>query len=773
MTSLADSGVFVHVDGVVQGVGFRPFVFALAKRWALVGWVCNTSAGVDIELDGSKDDLQAFVKALEAEAPPLAQIDAVKVAWQSPKGFERFEIVHSQAIPNAFQPISPDVCVCEDCLRELFDAEDRRYRYPFINCTNCGPRFTIIRDIPYDRPNTTMAAFPLCEACAAEYEDPLNRRFHAQPVACEKCGPEVWLCVGEDVVARRDDAILAARRLLKEGKIVAVKGLGGFHLACDATNEGAVARLRKRKHRLVKPFALMVNDISIVKNICEVSEAEEALLTSRERPIVLLDQLAENAIAKSVAPGQLTMGVMLPYTPLHYLLLEAGDGFPMALVMTSGNLSEEPIATMNQEAQARLGEIADAFLMHNRPIETRCDDSVMRIFEKKTYPIRRGRGYAPYPVGLAWQGASVLATGGELKNTFCFTKENYAFMSHHIGDLENAETLDAFETSVGHYERLFRISPEALVCDLHPRYLSTRYAEKRAADDGLPLLKVQHHHAHVAACMAEHDVPAGEKVIGVSLDGTGYGTDGTIWGGEFLVADYARFERAFHLETMPMVGGDLAVKQPWRLAHAWLAKFGLKDVEDLPPYVYLKGLENGEMQLQAVGHQLRAGLNQIATSSMGRLFDAVSALMGVCQEVHYEGEAAIRLENQIRRGFVPKRGYGFALQEDGVIGLAPMFAEIVEDVRKGMAVSEMAAKFHWGVSEMVVAVCEDVRKAQGLEKVVLSGGVWQNRTLLGYTKEKLKNANFDVLLHGKVPTNDGGIALGQAVILQHIMKEKK
>lgn len=778
MASLSGSGVFVHVDGVVQGVGFRPFVFALAARWKLHGWVCNTSAGVDIELDGEKQILEAFVKALTEEAPPLAQIDQVHIVWQTPKGFERFEIVHSQAIPDAFQPISPDVNVCEDCLHELFDKSDRRYRYPFINCTNCGPRFTIIKDVPYDRPNTTMADFPLCEDCEAEYENPLNRRFHAQPVACDVCGPEIWLEEHGVVVAQRDEAMQQTRTLLKEGKIVAIKGLGGFHLACDATNETAVKNLRKRKHRLHKPFAIMSFNITNVKKICAVSGQEEALLVSCERPIVLLDQKKEHLIAPSVAPRQQTMGVMLPYTPLHYLLMAPDDDFSLALVMTSGNLSEEPIATLDDDARQRLGKIADVFLMHNRPIQTRCDDSVMRVFERTQpkkkeqviYPIRRGRGYAPYPVGLPWQASSVLAVGGELKNTFCLTKENYAFMSHHIGDLENAETLAAFEESVRHYESLFRIQPEAIVCDMHPGYLSTTYAERRAKDEGLPLLKVQHHHAHVAAVMAENGLDSDAKVIGVSFDGTGFGTDGTIWGGEFLIADYSGFERAFHLETVPMVGADLAVRQPWRLAHAWMKKFSISERDSLAPYSFLKSEKNGEMLFQAVDHQLSNGLNSVETSSVGRLFDAVSSLIGVCQTVHYEGQAAIELENLIDYHGVYDIGYGFELF-DGQIGLRSFFEGILSDLKNDVEKAEISAKFHNSLAEMVLQVCLQLREKTTLNQVALSGGVWQNRSLLRYTLDRLEKEKFDVLLHRKVPTNDGGIALGQAVIVQHKLQK--
>ncbi|HEX7973707.1 MAG TPA: carbamoyltransferase HypF, partial [Anaerolineales bacterium] len=548
-------GARIHITGVVQGVGFRPFVYGLARRLALKGWVRNTSAGVDIEVDGSRHALEAFAQARRDAAPTLARIDSLEVQPRPADGFTGFEIVHSEPIPGAFQPISPDVCICADCLRELFDPADRRYRYPFINCTNCGPRFTIIADIPYDRPKTTMAGFTLCPECAAEYANPLDRRFHAQPVACPTCGPHVWLefsqagsAEAHGVAASHDEALLAAQHLLAQGKLVAVKGLGGFHLACDASNREAVAELRRRKLRVDKPFALMMPDLATVQAHCFVSAAERELLQSPQRPIVLLRRRPGSNIAPEVAPLQDTLGVMLPYTPLHYLLfappasasdLTASRFQPAAaLVMTSGNLSEEPIAVDNDEARQRLASLADAFLMHNRPIRTRCDDSVLRVValpaqptnEPTSHPtnqrsslhipLRRSRGYAPFPVRLPWESPPLLATGSELKNTFCIARERYAFLSHHIGDLQNYETLRSFEDGVGHFERLFRIRPEALAYDLHPDYLATRYALERARSESLPTVGVQHHHAHIAACMAEHGLDGGRPVIGVAFDGT-------------------------------------------------------------------------------------------------------------------------------------------------------------------------------------------------------------------------------------------------------------
>ncbi len=531
-------GAQIHITGIVQGVGFRPFVYNLALQHEMSGWVKNTSAGVDLQVEGSADRLVAFINALKKQPPALARIDTFAVADCPPAGITGFEIVHSVAIPGAFQPISPDVSVCPDCLRELFDPKDRRFHYPFINCTNCGPRFTIIRDIPYDRPHTTMAGFPLCPDCAAEYSNPLDRRFHAQPVACPVCGPHVSLefdPAGSGAV-QDEAALLKAQELLLAGKIIAIKGLGGFHLACDAGNPAAVAELRRRKLRVDKPFALMMADVAQVQRHCLLSEGEQTLLESGARPIVLLARRPDSPLSEAIAPGQNSLGVMLPYTPLHYLLFaRLGELEPApVLVMTSGNLSEEPIVTDNHEAHARLQSLADAFLVHDRPIHTRCDDTVLRHFPaaETTYPIRRARGYAPFPVRLPWDTPPLLAAGAELKNTFCLTHDNYAFLSHHIGDMQNYETLRSFEEGIQHFEKLFRVQPQALAYDLHPDYLASRYVLERAGRENLPALGIQHHHAHIAAVMAEHGVADDRPVIGVAFDGVGYGDDGAIWGGE-------------------------------------------------------------------------------------------------------------------------------------------------------------------------------------------------------------------------------------------------
>ena len=768
-------GASIHITGIVQGVGFRPFVYGLATRLSLTGWVRNTTAGVDIEVDGPHDSLEAFIQALRDEIPPLARIDEFQVTQKSPDNFSTFEIVHSVAIPDAFQPISPDVSLCPDCLRELFDPADRRYRYPFINCTNCGPRFTIIEDIPYDRPNTTMAPFDMCPECEAEYNNPLDRRFHAQPVACPECGPHVWFEFDGQPSVSAEEAIIETRRLLSQGGIVAIKGLGGFHLACDAENLEAVTELRRRKLRVDKPFALMYPDLETVKRDCFSSDAERQVLQSRERPIVILNKRPDSAIVPDVAPGQNTLGVMLPYTPLHFLLLERQAGFPKALVMTSGNLSEEPIATDNVEARHRLASLTDAFLMHNRDIRTRCDDSVVRVLppiqitseghHPTIYPLRRARGYAPFPVRLPWKVSPLLATGAELKNTFCLTRDRYAFMSHHIGDLENYETLQSFEEGVAHFEQLFRVAPEAIAYDLHPDYLATRYALERADRENLPAVGVQHHHAHIAACMAEYGLNGDTPVIGVAFDGTGYGDDEAIWGGEFLLTDYESYQRAYHLAYVPLPGGDKAIREPWRMALAWLAHAGLEWAQDFPP------VHATDIELEVLRHQLRSGLNAPPTSSMGRLFDAISALVGVRQRVNYEAQAAIELEMLVDPNETGL--YCFEISER-IVDPTPLVEAVTTDLRSGLSVGKIAARFHNSVAEMVCQVCAVMRDRFGVTDVVLSGGVWQNTTVLTRTETLLNKAGFNLYLHQQVPANDGGIALGQAIVgLSSLMRLKR
>lgn len=771
-------GLRVHITGIVQGVGFRPFVYNLATRLDLKGWVRNTSAGVDIEVDGDKGTLDCFLKSLRDEAPPLSRIDEFSASFQTVNGFRSFDIIHSEAVEGAFQPISPDVAICDDCLRELFDPFDRRYRYPFINCTNCGPRFTIIKDIPYDRPKTTMAPFFLCPDCEKEYTDPTNRRFHAQPVACPDCGPKVWLETVDSTNwsnLRENDAILETRRMLAKGKILAIKGLGGFHLACDATNSNAVTELRNRKLRVDKPFALMLPDIETIEKHCYVSEAERELLKSTARPIVLLKRKPESNIVKEIAPAQDWLGVMLPYTPVHYLLLEKADGFPEALVMTSGNLSEEPIATDNDEARERLSKLADAFLFHDRDIHIRCDDSVVRVINDQstvtrglcekpttdhwsliTYPLRRSRGYSPFPVKLPFEVPQLLATGPELKNTFCITNKNYAFLSHHIGDMENYETLKSFVQGIDHFEKLFRVKPEAIAYDLHPNYLSTRYALQRTGKENLPAIGIQHHHAHIAACMVEHGLDGSQPVIGLSFDGTGYGEDGAIWGGEILVADYKSYQRKYHLEYFPLPGGDAAVKRPARTALALLWSLGLEWDERL-----LSVKEFGEEDKNTLRVQLERKINTPMTSSMGRLFDAAAALAGIRQKVNYEAQAAIEFEALADE--TEGASYSFGVSQDKVQVRTAVEA-LIKDLMAGVHISKISARFHNGLAEMAREVCLNIKSEAGINEVALSGGVWQNITLLRRTLSLLHESGFIVYIHHQVPTNDGGLSLGQAII---------
>ncbi len=748
----------IHITGIVQGVGFRPFVYNLATRLGLSGWVLNSSSGVEIEAVGPEAVLDEFIARLRTDAPPLARIERITVApgQGQPQGLplQGFRILHSEARPGEFVPISPDVAICEDCLRELFDPRDRRYRYPFINCTNCGPRFTIIRDIPYDRPNTTMAPFVMCPDCQAEYDDPTNRRFHAQPNACPVCGPRLEFRAGPDAPPLYgEEALQAARAAIMAGRIVAVKGLGGFHLACDATADAPVARLRERKGRVDKPFAIISFDLPTVERYCWLDDAERALLASRQRPILLLRRRPDAPISPLVAPGNRYLGVMLPYTPLHYLLLEPADGFPIALVMTSGNYSEEPIVTRNEEALERLAALADDFLLHDREIHARCDDSVTRVFLGAELPIRRSRGYAPYPIHLPFPVRPVLAVGAELKNTFCLTRDQYGFLSQHIGDMENYETLRFFEDMVEQLKRTFRVEPEIVAHDMHPAYLTTRYA--RGLADRLPPVPVQHHHAHIAACMAENGLAGDRPVIGVAFDGTGYGTDGAIWGGEFLVADYASFRRAAHLRYIPLPGGDAAIRRPYRvaLAHLWAA--GVPWDEALPPVAAAPPAERAVLE-----RQLARGLNTVPTSSMGRLFDAVAALAGVRQVINYEAQAAVELEMQVADGV--EEAYSFGVGEE--IDPAPVIRAVVEDVRDGVPVGVIAARFHNGVAAMVREVCLRLRAETGLNEVALSGGVFQNITLLGKGVALLREAGFTVHTHRLVPPNDAGISLGQAVV---------
>ncbi len=753
-------GLQIHVKGTVQGVGFRPFIYNLAVQLGLVGWVRNTSGGVEIEIHGSDASISQFLCTLQDNPPPLARIDGIESYPCLANGYTSFTIFESQSQPGEFIPISPDVSICLDCRHELFNPEDRRYHYPFINCTNCGPRFTIIKDIPYDRPLTTMASFHMCQACRKEYQDPSNRRFHAQPIACPDCGPQVWFETGDQPVP--GDGIEIARQWLREGKILAVKGLGGFHLACDATNYPAVAELRRRKQRSDKPFALMAYDSATIERYCKVSAEEDHFLNSIAHPIVLLEPKPGNEIAEETAPKQKSLGMMLPYTPLHLLLLEPAPGFPEVLVMTSGNMSEEPICFEDDDARLRLVGLADGFLMHNRPIHMRVDDSVIREYGTKPYFIRRSRGYAPDPIKLAEPIRPILAAGGELKNVFCLTRQDYAFISHHIGDMENYETFRSFEEGISHFERLFRIHPEVIACDLHPNYLASRYARDRAARQGLPLVEVQHHHAHLAACLAENGWTSHQPAIGLSFDGTGYGTDGAIWGSEVLLGGYASYQRLYHLTYVPLPGGDLAIRKPARMALSLLWQAGLDWEPDLPPVEALCFEERTTVRSQLEHH-----LNTVPTSSLGRLFDAVASLIGIRQSVTYEGQAAIELEAMAD----PDESGIYPIEVgEGLIKISPLLAAIIADWRSETALSRISARFHNSLVHVIAEVCQTIRRNNGVNTVALSGGVWQNQFLLKRSIETLESLDFKVLIHRQLPPNDGCIALGQALVAAHTLK---
>ncbi len=748
----------LHITGIVQGVGFRPTVFNLAQKHLLTGWVLNNAHGVEIELHGSEQIVQAFIQDLQQNPPPPAMIDSFFVEDADDHAYVDFQIRHSEDDPFDFLPVSPDLNICPDCRHELFDPSDRRYRYPFINCTNCGPRFSIVTGIPYDRPNTSMAGFALCPDCAGEYQDPANRRFHAQPIACPVCGPQVWYEEGGQRLSEREDAIQSTRKALAEGKILAVKGLGGFHLACDAQNPETIEKLRLRKRRSGKPFALMAFDLETIREFARVSPEEEKLLTFPMAPVVLLETTpAGRALLRLVAPDQNRLGFMLPYTPLHLLLLEPSKGFPKVLVMTSGNLSEEPIAYSNVDAQRRLSDLADGFLLHDRPIHIRIDDSVVSVIEGVTHIQRRARGYAPLPMQIPTTAIPTLACGTELKNTFCLIRDRYAFVSHHIGDLENKETLSAFEDAIRHYEKIFRIRPQLLAADMHPNYLASRYARQRAAEENLPLVEIQHHHAHIVSCMAENALNQREPVIGLAFDGTGYGTDGAIWGGEVLLANWEKFESPYHLEYMPLPGGDAAVRKPARMALSLILQAGI-DPESFP-FAFHQSLDPDEQA--AVANQIRTGFNSPKTSSLGRLFDGVAALVGLHQQISYEAQNAIALETIADPE--ERSGYDFAI-ENGQILVSPVIRAIVEDLKHGVAPSGISARFHNGLTAWAVRVSEQIRSQTSLNQVVLSGGVWQNKVLIRQTIAALKASEFEVFWPHKLPTNDGGVSLGQALV---------
>ncbi len=799
----------ISVKGIVQGVGFRPFVYNLAESLNLKGFVMNSSDGVTIDIEG--ENVASFIDRLAKEAPPLSQVMGVDITPMPYYGYQDFQILESRD-NGSFTLVSPDVSICNECLREMLDENNRRYLYPFTNCTNCGPRYTITRTIPYDRPNTTMSVFEMCMQCESEYNNPKDRRFHAQPNACPLCGPNVQLKAKSEKlkVYEKGNPIEATIRLLKRGKIVAIKGLGGFHIACDAANKRAVERLRLRKRKSNKPFALMSPDVETIKKFCEVSEDEKELLISNKRPIVLLRKKERNdkSLPEAIAPNNKYLGFMLPYTPIHYLLFFypinenfrrlkpattslglATDDYQLttnfdALVMTSGNLSEEPIVIDNAEAVAKLSDIADAFLLHNRDIFMRVDDSVVRVTSDELRVmsnnnetlsqvtghgplsfIRRSRGYVPDPISLQDDGPEVLGCGADIKNTFTFTKGRHAIPSQHIGDMENYETLRFFEESLYNLKSVYRVKPEAIAYDLHPGYLSTQWAMRQ---EGIEKFGIQHHYAHVASVMAEHGIK--DKVIGVAFDGAGYGIDGNLWGGEFLIGDIEGFKRAGHFRYVPMPGGEMAVKQPWRMAVSYI-----KDAVDSDLMRYLEEIGfveryGYETILQVASISEKRDFSPM-TSGAGRLFDAVSAMLGICDKNTFEGEAAIALEAVALSDIDEDYPVDIKFKEPMEIDFSQTILRITDDLTRGVDKGVIASKFHNTVVTVILRVVQELCARHGLRDVVLSGGVFQNIYLLKNIISKLRFAGMDVYINEKVPCNDAGISLGQAYIIRERLKQ--
>jgi hydrogenase maturation protein HypF len=765
--------VRILVKGVVQGVGFRPFVYSLAKSLNLKGFVMNSSEGVVIDIEG--DNSPTFIQRLSKEAPPLSQIMGVDTTPMPFYGYQDFQIIKSRD-QGSFTLISSDVSICEDCLKELLNKNDRRYLYPFINCTNCGPRYTITRSVPYDRPNTAMSVFNMCPDCEKEYYNPEDRRFHAQPNACHVCGPQVTLVVSHQLSVISQNPIEKTIELLKDGKIVAIKGLGGFHIACDASNEVAVNGLRLKKRKNNKPFALMAPDVETIKKFCKVSKEEEDLLISNKKPIVLLKKI-QNCLPDAIAPNNPCIGFMLPYTPLHYLLfyypITSDVSRPSslisnfdALIMTSGNISEEPIVIDNEEAVSRLSGIADAFLIHNRDIFMRVDDSVVRVMSNSPSLsfIRRSRGYVPDPIPLHEDGPDVLGCGADIKNTFTLTKGSFAIPSQHIGDMENHETLKFFEESLTNMKDVYRIKLDALAYDLHPGYLSTQWALKQ---EGIKKIGIQHHHAHIASVMAENGIK--EKVIGVSFDGTGYGTDGNLWGGEFLIADIFGFKRAGHFKYIPLPGGESSVKEPWRTSVSYI-----KDIAGDETISYLKSIgfieKYGDDRIKDILMIIDKKQFSPLSSGAGRLFDAVSAILGVCDKNTFEGEAAIALEFLTAPNLVDDYPVDIKFRETMEIDFSQTILKIVVDLVRGEDKGIISTKFHNTLVNVISRVVQKLSSLHMINDVVLCGGVFQNIYLLERTIARLKSIGMKVYINEKVPTNDAGISLGQAYIIRERIK---
>jgi hydrogenase maturation protein HypF len=749
----------IDVTGLVQGVGFRPFVYRLAFDAGLSGSVRNNASGVVVEVQGQANSIEQFLARLRNEAPPLSQISQISVSDLTSVGETEFRIVDSEKEHNVRTLISPDVAVCEDCLREMLDPTDRRFRYPFINCTNCGPRFTIVRSIPYDRPATSMAPFRMCAACQAEYDDPRSRRFHAQPDACWSCGPRLELWDNDGNPLNSHGPIAATVEALKAGKVVAVKGLGGFHLAADALNPVAVRLLRERKRRVEKPFAVMVPNLNAAAEFCELNDAEQKALQSIQRPIVLLKKKKTCPIPDQIAPYLNELGVFLPYTPLHHLLFL--DGGFKALVMTSANASEEPIAIGNIEARDRLRGLADYYLVHNREILRRCDDSVVRVSQGTARQLRRSRGFVPVPIQLHQELPAILAVGGELKNTVCLTSGGQAFLSQHIGDLENLAAYSFLEEVSDHLQHVLEIQPAILAHDLHPAYLSTQWARKQQR---MKLVAVQHHHAHIASCMTENHLDG--EVIGFAFDGTGFGADGHIWGGEGLIAGYQSFTRAAHFDYVPMPGGEAAIREPWRMALGYLCHYFGRDFLRLK-LPFLNAID--AKKVNVVLKMVERNVNSPLTSSCGRLFDAVAAIAGIRQVVNYEGQAAIELEAAIDPPLT-EAGYPFELISDGdgwIIAMRSMFEALLHDLEKGVSSQIVSARFHLGIVEVWVHLANLLRERTNLNRVCLSGGTFNNQVLTQHLTARLERDDFLVFTQSQVPCGDGGLSLGQALVAGH------
>ena len=746
----------LRVSGVVQGVGFRPFVYGLAQALGLAGHVLNDSHGVEIDIEGEDGSIERFLRELKTSPPPLAVIKEIAREELPPEGKRAFEIRTSRTYKGRAVLISPDYATCTECLRELFDPNDRRYRYPFINCTHCGPRYTITQSVPYDRARTTMAAFAMCERCRSEYENPLDRRFHAEPTCCPSCGPQVRLLDAALEVVNSSDPLRTAAELLAEGRILAIKGLGGFHLACDASDDEAVGRLRARKAREEKPLAVMVADLARARAIAHLTDEEERVLSGRERPILLARKRSDHALSHLVAPKSSSFGLMLPYTPLHHLLM--GGSYP-ALVMTSGNVTDEPIAHRNDDALRRLSGIADFFLLHDREIHIRTDDSVVRVVAGSPRFLRRSRGYAPFPVELPFKAEKreILAVGPELKNTVCLTRGKFAFLSHHIGDLKTSAAYGAFLQAAEHLTDLLEVSPGVVACDLHPDYLSTKYARER----GLPVIPVQHHHAHIASVLAEKGTT--ERVLGVAFDGLGWGEDGEVWGGEFLVCDLNSYARAGHLEYLPLPGGDATTKRPCRMAYVYLrAAYG-----EHAPNIARELLPISDAEMRVLDRMIEREFNTPLTSSAGRLFDAAASILGVCHENRYEGQAPAELEGVCASG--EDGSYPARIEYTGaggafVVRSSDVVRAMTEDLRSGAPREVCAARFHNSVARFIADGCAALREKEGISTVALSGGVFANAYLVETLVGLLEREGFEVLLNSLVPAGDGGVSLGQAAI---------